>query len=83
MTRFGHKLNYVINTFVKHPPDNLLTCLLGCLKLIFTWVVNGVCPNYFSPAENMFERLSGGILRKLSHGLQDTLRQYKVYNVWF
>ena len=21
MTRFGHKLNYVINTFVKHTPD--------------------------------------------------------------
>ena len=22
MTRFGHKLNYVINTFVKHTPDD-------------------------------------------------------------
>ena len=24
MTRFGHKLNYVINTFVKHTPVNMM-----------------------------------------------------------
>ena len=22
MTRFGHQLNYIINTFVKHTPDD-------------------------------------------------------------
>ena len=27
MTRFGHKLNYVINTFVKHTPDQ------GCVHV--------------------------------------------------
>ena len=27
MTRFGHKLNYVINTFVKHTPEARFTKL--------------------------------------------------------
>ena len=26
MTRFGHKLNYVINTFVKHTPVSETVC---------------------------------------------------------
>ena len=27
MTRFGHKLNYVINTFVKHTPEQSFKCI--------------------------------------------------------
>ena len=36
-------------------PKNLLACLQGCLKCIYRWVKIGNCPNYFIPAENMFE----------------------------
>ena len=35
MTRFGHKLNYVINTFVKHTPDEYKKCIL--------WTCQNVC----------------------------------------
>ena len=34
MTRFGHKLNYVINTFVKHTPDHCLFIYLVNVKMI-------------------------------------------------
>ena len=29
MTRFGHKLNYVINTFVKRTPAGIQSCVLN------------------------------------------------------
>ena len=37
-------------------PDNLVCCVRLCLMILLTWVVNGVCPNYFIPSENMFEK---------------------------
>lgn len=37
-------------------PANLLSCTIACLKMISLRVETGICPNYFIPAENMFER---------------------------
>ena len=37
-------------------PENLLCCVVICLRRILQCVECGVCPNYFIPAENMFER---------------------------
>ena len=38
MTRFGHKLNYVINTFVKRTPGQFVSCLVGdSRRHIFSW----------------------------------------------
>ena len=36
MTRFGHKLNYVINTFVKHTPAHSI--YRACGKLLSVYV---------------------------------------------
>ena len=36
MTRFGHKLNYVINAFVKHTPGYLLFALRDLSKACYT-----------------------------------------------
>ena len=39
--------------------DNLLNCLVSCLKLLMAWIAEGNCPNYFIPSQNMFDgRLS-------------------------
>ena len=51
--------------------DNLLTCLCSCLKLILSWSETGVCPNYFIPAENIFDgRLNAQLRVRLCHVLQ-------------
>ena len=44
-------------------PDNLLVCFVACLKMFLFWTTNGICPNYFIPAENMFDRRVHGDLR--------------------
>ena len=52
-------------------PANLLACFVSCLRLLKVWTDNGICPNYFIPAENMFDRRVNGDLRsKLSLVLQ-------------
>ena len=53
-------------------PDNMLICLIRCLEMIQVWVQNGVCPNYFIPGENMFERRVHGEVRE---NLQLVLQQ--------
>ena len=37
-------------------PDNLLGCVTVSLKVLLQWTEKGICPNYFIPAENMFDR---------------------------
>ena len=55
-------------------PDNLLGCFVSCLRLFLLWTTNGICPNYFIPAENMFDRrIHGEIQRKLQQALELTL----------
>ena len=51
-------------------PKKLFSCLQMCLMRLHTWVVEGVCPNYFIPEENMFERRNfPEIKEKLSSAL--------------
>ena len=55
-------------------PENMLTCLDSCLELLLKWAEEGVCPNYFIPEENMFERkVTGQIQLKLKDALQHIL----------
>ena len=37
-------------------PDNLLGCVTISLKVLLQLTEKGTCPNYFIPAENMFDR---------------------------
>ena len=48
-------------------PNNLLACLFMSLKVISQWAVSGTCPNYFIPAENMFDRHVRGDTRQFLH----------------
>ena len=41
-------------------PDNLLGCVTVSLKVLLQWTEKGTCPNYFIPAENMFDRHAHG-----------------------
>ena len=55
-------------------PDNLLGCFVACLRLFLLWTTNNICPNYFIPAENMFDRrIHGELQRKLQQALEVTL----------
>ena len=54
-------------------PDNLLSCFVACLRLFLLWTMNGICPNYFIPAENMFDRRIHG---KLKQDLQQALQTF-------
>ncbi|XP_062579121.1 uncharacterized protein LOC134241041 [Saccostrea cucullata] len=42
------------STILHWCPQNLLGCFWVCFKLILKWVYEGVCPNFFIPANNMF-----------------------------
>ena len=46
-------------------PNNLAACVLMCLRQILLWVVADNCPNYFIPEENMFDRISKELKKKL------------------
>ena len=46
MTKFGHKLNYVINTFVKRSPGGHLlgkSCYVDVLLLMFYFTPSKMC----------------------------------------
>ena len=51
-------------------PDNLFTCLQSCLRYLLQWIVNGRCPNYFIPDENMLERLERESIAKVQRALE-------------
>ena len=53
-------------------PENLLVCILLCLRKLLEWVDAGYCPNYFIPEENMFDRRIHGTVRLR---LQEVLQQ--------
>ena len=51
-------------------PDNLLFCLITALHCLLLWSMDGNCPNFFIPDENMFRwRISRHLLKKLSNEL--------------
>ena len=55
-------------------PNNLLGCVAVSLKMISQWVENGNCPNYFIPAENMFDRhVHRQVRRRLLRRLQQLI----------
>ena len=54
-------------------PENLLAVFVSCLKQIMVWTQNGVCPNYFIPSENMFERRVHGLVREELHQVMQLL----------
>ena len=55
-------------------PENLLACIHCCLSCLNYWAINWVCPNYFLPAENMFDgRLDRQLQQKLASALQTLL----------
>ena len=43
-------------------PENLVSCLLMCLRQLSYWVLEKVCPNYFIQDENMFDRIQSNDL---------------------
>ena len=44
-------------------PENLASCMLMCLRQLRLWAMDGNCPNYFIPGENMFDRISNPDLK--------------------
>ena len=44
--------------------ENLVSCLIMCLRQILVWVAEDNCPNYFIPGENMFDRITSKELKK-------------------
>ena len=51
-------------------PDNLLFCLNTALHCLLLWSMDGNCPNFFIPDENMFRwRISRHLLKQLSDEL--------------
>nr|XP_022302107.1 uncharacterized protein LOC111110066 [Crassostrea virginica] len=56
-------------------PQNLLAGFWVCFKLLLKWVYEGVCPNFFIPANNLFlSKVHGSAQRKLFlelHGLYE------------
>ncbi|KAL3870706.1 hypothetical protein ACJMK2_038750 [Sinanodonta woodiana] len=37
-------------------PDNLIMCVLMCLKTLYQWLSAGFCPDYFVPENNLYDR---------------------------
>lgn len=70
-------LFYTIEETSSHfwKPTNLLRCLRKCLSKMYEWCRSKCCPNYFIPAENMFEgRVEDGLKDRLLHALETLLR---------
>ena len=55
----------------------VLLCLQNCLELVDRWLVEGTCPNYFVPEENMFEGRIYGPLKSKLHDVFKTLLSAK------
>lgn len=56
-----HCKTCIFHTVEKTPasiwtPDNLINCLLICIKQLLQWLKDGVCPNYFIPDQNLFDK---------------------------
>ena len=62
-------------------PKNLVACVLGCLDCLLSWTVNGYCPHYFIPEQNLFSDLvkKPWIQDELSRLLRKIIKHKKVY----
>ena len=45
-------------------PENLVSCLIMCLRQIHLWIRDEKIPNYFIPGENMLDRITKPELRR-------------------
>ena len=55
-------------------PENLVGCLIMCLRQIRLWIRDEKIPNYFIPGENMLDRITKpGLRRKLADRIDWTL----------
>ena len=45
-------------------PENLVSCLIMCLRQIHLWIRDEKIPNYFIPEENMLDRITKPELRR-------------------
>ena len=45
-------------------PENLVGCVIMCLRQIYLWIRDEKIPNYFIPEENMFDRITKPELRQ-------------------
>ena len=45
-------------------PENLVSCLIMCLRQIHLWIRDEKIPNYFIPGENMLDRITTPELRR-------------------
>ena len=45
-------------------PENLVGCLIMCLRQIHLWIRDEKIPNYFIPGENMLDRITTAELRR-------------------
>ncbi|KAL3870704.1 hypothetical protein ACJMK2_038748 [Sinanodonta woodiana] len=44
-------------------PENLIMCVLMCLKTLYQWLSAGFCPDYFIPENNLYDKkLYGSVL---------------------
>ena len=56
-------------------PENLVSCLIMCLRQIHLWIRDEKIPNYFIPGENMLDRITKPELRrKLAARIDWTLK---------
>ena len=44
-------------------PQNLLAAFVSCMNMLLAWTQVGLCPNYFIPCENLFDRDIHGQVR--------------------
>ena len=73
-------------------PENLLGCLIMCLRQIHLWIRDEEIPNYFIPGENMLDRITKPELRRklfaridwiLNCAIRDVLCNLQTDNIGF
>ena len=71
-------------------PENLVGCLIMCLRQIHLWIGDEKIPNYFIPGENMLDRITKPELRRkladrmdwiLNCEIRDVLRNLQTDNI--
>ena len=73
-------------------PENLVRCLIMCLRQIHLWIRDEKIPNYFIPGENMLDRIPKPELRRklaaridwiLNFAIRDVLYNLQTDNIGF
>ena len=62
-------------------PENLVSCLIMCLRQIHVWVKDDNCPNYFIPDENMFDKITDVELKRKLQEVLDTILKSDIRTV--